>query len=102
MTDLFIMDATHLLILERFDRNDRSEGTHYLLFSTRTMAEDFARNIATDFYECGLLPEEGNFETQRLKGDVLKYKDEFTISWTMQPKSLGAPLVIVTICLCSL
>ena len=92
ITDLITMDATYLLILERFDRNDSSEGTKYLLFSNRTMAEDFARSIATDYYECGLLPDEGNFETQRLKGDILRYKDEFTISWTMQPKEPGGSI----------
>ncbi len=81
--------TAYLLALNRQDRNGASEGQHFLLFSELSVAEVFARKLATDYYDCGPLPDEGDFETFRLKGNVLRYGEELTISWTLQPRTTG-------------
>jgi hypothetical protein len=84
-----VAPPAYLLALDRQDRNGMSEGQHFLLFPELSVAEVFARKLATDYFDCGPLPDEGGFETPRLKGDVLRYGDELTISWTLQPKRDG-------------
>ncbi|GAB3220080.1 hypothetical protein [Spirosoma arcticum] len=79
----------YLLAIDHQDRNGASEGQDFLLFPELSVAEVFARKLATDYFDCGPLPDEGDFETPRLKGDVLRYGDELTISWTLQPRTTG-------------
>jgi hypothetical protein len=59
------------------------------LFADAPTAESFARQLASDYYGCGILPDEGQFETPRLKGDVIRETNYLEISWTLQANEPG-------------
>jgi len=81
-----------LLITERYDQRDTSEGAHYLLFAEYRDADAFARRLAVDYHECPELPLEGDFSSSTVKGDVMYYHGRVIISWTVQPRSPGGAI----------